>query len=98
MGFGEPSQLLDNVAARMPGNVNMSANPFFSILSASNQSQGNSNQNVSSNFQQQNNNMIFAVLNNELTKSYATIDRQHELLERQRTRDFLQQMMMMNNH
>ena len=67
----------------------MSSNPFFSILSASNQSQGKNNQNVSS--QQQNNNMI-------LRFSYATIDRQHELLERQRTRDFLQQMMMMNNH
>ena len=78
-----------NSAQQMSGNSNISSNHFLSmLLSASNPIHVIHNQNVPSN-SQQNNNMMFAFLQNELAKSYDTIDRQH-------TRDFLQQMMMMN--
>ena len=53
-------------------------------------------QNVSSNCSSQTNNMMLAILNNELENSFATINHQHELIERQQTREFIQQLMMMN--
>ena len=90
--LGAPTQMLDsamNSAQQMSGNSNISSNHFLSmLLSASNPIHGIHNQNVPSN-SQQNNNIMFAFLQNELAQSYDTIDRQ-------RTRDFLQQMMMMN--
>ena len=91
--LGVPTQMLDsamNSAQQMSGNSNISSNHFLSmLLSASNPIHGIHNQNVPSN-SQQNNNMMFAFFQKELAKSYDTIDRQ-------RTRDFLQQMMMMNH-
>ena len=76
---GAPTQILDsamNSAQQMPGNSNISSNNFLSmLLSASNPIHGIHNQNVPPN-SQQNNNMMFAFLQNELVKSYDAIGRQ----------------------
>ena len=66
---GAPTQMLDsamNSAQQMSENSNISSNHFLSmLLSASNPIHGIHNQNVPPN-SQQNNNMMFAFLQNEL--------------------------------